>query len=340
MNNFPWKETFIVNLDTDTERLENVKKQFDPLGITLRKLSNKREDDWKNAPASDKCRLYCEKSTIGSYYGHYKIWKTMVDENIETALIVEDDIRLDKDFVEKFKKYWEKVPSNWNMVLLGCTTMCKKKQDIYDILYKSVIYQFSKNETVNEYINKIVSFTGLHAYIINLEMAKRLLEASKAIDNIIEIQISLYLNENPDLNVYAFEDYIAIQDLLLYESVNNSGRVPNIINKLADNINILDQNNYKISLAYALNIQIHPYKIFGYTFNILFVILLLTGILLGTFLDIKYALFIAIFFVAVDIFYSSQILKVKINSENYIRLFLNIAVGIFIGFGIRKYRNK
>jgi GR25 family glycosyltransferase involved in LPS biosynthesis len=85
---YPWEQIFIVNLDTDTERLENIRNQLTPLGLSLRKLENRREDDYRDANGSKKCRKYCSKSTLGSYQGHYKIWKKMVEDNLETILIL------------------------------------------------------------------------------------------------------------------------------------------------------------------------------------------------------------------------------------------------------------
>jgi len=334
---YPWTQIFIVNLDTDKDRLENVSKQFSSIGMSLRKLSNRREDDWRDAPASSKCRLYCDRSTIGSYYGHYKLWKTMIDENIQSALIVEDDVTLDDDFTTKFQKYFEYVPSDWDMVFLGCTLMCKRNNTIYDQMTKLTAYRNSNdNYPINEYINKILSFAGLHAYIINLKMAKRLIEASNEIDDNIEIQISRYLSRNMDLNVYAFEDYIVTQNLFLYESVNNTGRIPNLINKTSDNIFVVDQNNYKISLAYILNVPFYPYKILGYRINILLILLFLFGVVLGLFLNIKYALMISVLFIFFDIFYSSLLLKTNINYKSYIHIWLIILFGIVVASGLSR----
>jgi hypothetical protein len=50
--NLPWNEIFLVNLDTDIERLQNINVQLDQFGLTFRKLSNNRDDDWRDAPAS------------------------------------------------------------------------------------------------------------------------------------------------------------------------------------------------------------------------------------------------------------------------------------------------
>jgi len=334
MKNVPWKEIFIVNLDSDKQRLENVSKQFNKIGMTLRKVSNTRERDWSEARATHKCRYYCDKGVIGSYYGHYKLWKKMVDENIESALIVEDDITLDEDFENKFDIYWRHVPEDWDMVLLGCIFQCKREKNFIDRCLK-ISYFENNNHPINDYINKITSFSGIHAYILNINMAKRLLAASEEIDNIIEVQLSRYLNKNRDLNVYAFEDYIITQNLILYESVNNISRIPNIINKPLDKIIIQDTNHYKVSLAYVINQGIYQYKIFGYILNVMIIILFLFGFALGLLLDWRYAVTISILFVIVDIIYTGLVLKTKVNLQMYVKFWLLLFISVLLGYGSR-----
>jgi GR25 family glycosyltransferase involved in LPS biosynthesis len=171
----------------------------------------------------------------------------MVEENIEAALILEDDVTFDKNFIQKFNEYYSHVPCNWDMILLGCTMLCRSDKTLFENIIENFIY-FKGNTSVNNYVNRIVSFTGLHAYILRLETAKRFInEASKEINDYIELQLSSYINKNSDLNVYAFQNYLVTQNLLLYESVNNTSRSPNLINMALENISLYQDDDYKIS---------------------------------------------------------------------------------------------
>jgi GR25 family glycosyltransferase involved in LPS biosynthesis len=55
---------------------------------------------------------------FGASMSHYTVIKTAYLENVKKLFVFEDDALFRKDFNEQFDKYMDKVPDNWDMIML------------------------------------------------------------------------------------------------------------------------------------------------------------------------------------------------------------------------------
>jgi len=110
---------FVINLDTDTNRWNFMKSQFDFLkatNVNRFQAIDMRKTNLDSLYKDDRVSLYtkftiqkkhrCDHKqidttgAIGSTLSHYSIWKRILDENIEMAIVFEDDIRLMSNFFD------------------------------------------------------------------------------------------------------------------------------------------------------------------------------------------------------------------------------------------------
>jgi exopolysaccharide biosynthesis predicted pyruvyltransferase EpsI/GR25 family glycosyltransferase involved in LPS biosynthesis len=164
----------------NTKTFENVLK-YEVLiledSLNKLKINNNKQSRTKH--------LELTNGSIGCYISHLNVYKKMLENNVEFALVFEDDLTIDC-IKEEF----------WNVI-----------KDINippdtDIFLLDAIY--SKNNK-NEIISKIKFFLCLHCYIITLNGAKKILEIAYP----IEMQIDSFfskLAENEKLNIYVLKE--------------------------------------------------------------------------------------------------------------------------------------
>jgi len=171
---------------------------------------------------------------IGVALSQLSIYKKMLSENIEVALIFEDDV--DFRFSENYlKDLIKKLPNDWECLMLGHHT--KRSRDIDTLA--SVWFQLKLNDK-----EKIVRFAespfGAYAYLINLSGAKKMLKEyeiiNKPIDHWNDRIINLY-GINPSV-VNVDDENIKVS--LLHEERTNTVVNRNFTQKIKDKIkNIL-----------------------------------------------------------------------------------------------------
>jgi glycosyl transferase family 25 len=101
------------------------------------------------------------RGQLGCWLSHIKIWKKIVAEDINSCLIIEDDVDFrspneNKSFVENFDDYYNSLPSDWNIFMMG--------------------YMGSSIKTINEKITQLHHPSGTHGYALKNEAAKILLK--------------------------------------------------------------------------------------------------------------------------------------------------------------------
>lgn len=100
-------KVFVINLDDRPDKFENAKKQLDAQGIKCERISAIRgnlvpETEIKqNYDAIANKQHYLRTMSVGEigcYMSHRKAWKKIVDENLDYAIILEDDCKPQPDF--------------------------------------------------------------------------------------------------------------------------------------------------------------------------------------------------------------------------------------------------
>ncbi|MDE9545148.1 glycosyltransferase family 25 protein [Xenorhabdus bovienii] len=153
---------FIVNLKKHTQRKEKMQNQANKLGLHIEFIEAvygpEINDEKLKRIAYDYPNCKLTKGEIGCSLSHLKIYKKIIDDNIEYALILEDDAVLSENITE----YIKNIKNSDNI----------RKPNVYLL---SEVISYIKNYNLHSNIYKSYHACGAHGYIINKKAAKKLL---------------------------------------------------------------------------------------------------------------------------------------------------------------------
>ena len=158
-------KAFIINLEKDIERKEDIVNQCIAFNLDYtvipavdgRKLS---EDDLSKLIDPEKSKGMT-RGEIGCSLSHYNIYKKIVDENIEYALILEDDAQLEPNLAKALELLEKNVSNTPTIILLGPINKYSKRKN----------QQLSDDFKVVDVMEAALS----HGYFINRLAAKKLI---------------------------------------------------------------------------------------------------------------------------------------------------------------------
>lgn len=277
---------YIINLDKDKLRLNKTINQCKKTGIKPTRISgiygaNLLDNDM----LSDVDYIYSKigsKSSIGCAMSHIKAWKTLIKNGNSSALILEDDIIIDDNFISIFNKL--KIPEDYYIIYLGCTQGCDINKE-YTFEHPLVKFFLNGKKVIkineNVYIPSIP--LALHGYILSNKGAKYLIDCLKKnkINGHIDAQIIKYIKDVPS---YAIQPQLIKQEEIDLNTSNNIGiKYPYLLNKYLSRY----KDKWGVPFDYKLNINL--YNISGYNVNGYTLITIIVGIILAlSKIDIKY----------------------------------------------------
>ena len=178
INNMPDK-IFYINLDRRPDRDQNIQQLFQQFNIqnisekisavdgsmlNLDNISQNIISEKGISDAKDKTKITGIPLTpggIGCALSHRSAWQKIIDENLDTVLILEDDISIDKDFHSKLNTY-----------------MIQAKPLLYDVLFigyhPASIKYILPNSTSSIFVRSSRTY-GLFGYVVSKKGAKKLL---------------------------------------------------------------------------------------------------------------------------------------------------------------------
>ena len=215
---------FVINLDRDTERWQNVYDRMVNVGITPTRFpatyGKTIDKDTEKNLISKMCSIFCPDGLKGCGVSHMRVWQKIVDEDIPYALVLEDDAIPVDGFQEKFNKSMDSVPHDWDVLYLFCLGTVACSPDI----------NFKKLE--NHFVPYLPG--GTTAYMVTNLGAKKLLKCVKKVSWHIDSQMALtYLNN--DTHVYVSNPLLFLTDT---DGSTNASVRPIILSKLVENIHI------------------------------------------------------------------------------------------------------
>lgn len=156
---------FVINLKDSTHRRLKMEGQLTALNLEyefIEAVDGRILSDEEIAKLARKTNYAFLPGEIGCALSHQKIYKKMIDEHIEQALILEDDVILEKRLEQILAKI--QLPKHQpNVVLLSRVNKYYKKETC------KIFDAFTLNKTQHA--------TTAHSYIINNKGAQSLLEA-------------------------------------------------------------------------------------------------------------------------------------------------------------------
>lgn len=232
-------KVFLINLDESIDRLAFCQKQFAKYGIDFerveavsgRDLSSEQIDqfyDRKRNRTSYKKELSIGE--LGCYLSHRKCWEKIVEEQLDYAVILEDDIIISsvfKDFSMLFEKLY-----NWDFVRLAFSTRNVPVVQSHSLIDKYNLVYYKKVP-----INTL-------AQAVSYEGAKKLLNVTAKVYRPIDADLKHYWEKVVSIP--------AIYPPLISERANFESQ----INKMAKKEGRVKGSNALKNIKYVLGYKI------------------------------------------------------------------------------------
>lgn len=195
---------YVINLKSSIDRKQYMETLCDEYGLYTtfieavygKALSNSEVSsvyDKKKALKSIGRELMLGE--IGCALSHKKVYQKMIDENIEVALVLEDDVTFES-LLDKALNSVELFPKAWELVLLGHHSGHENQNEIPSLL--SLWDRYSLNKDIQ--LGRLVGYGfGTYGYLINQRGARKLLNELATIYR----PIDHYTADDKLINVYA-----------------------------------------------------------------------------------------------------------------------------------------
>jgi GR25 family glycosyltransferase involved in LPS biosynthesis len=193
--------TFVINLKRRPERLK-----FFLDNTPLKDVNIEYGFDGKNIENEDINEQNLLQKFInflpgekGCFISHLRIWNHIVNNNIEYALIFEDDAILCDGFLEKYNHFINNIPNDCDIAFIGGRFESNYKMDVNNYIEISENVIQHKNIT-EEYYYDFCRTT--HSYILSKKTAKLLIrkfDESEIVTTALDhwmLQNLNYLNSN------------------------------------------------------------------------------------------------------------------------------------------------
>lgn len=197
---------FVINLDKSTERLSHMTSQLDRLGYAWERFpafGPARVEDTARDLALPLLHGACTTPEKGVALSHYAIWNRMIDEGIDHALVLEDDVH----FCHEAKKHLDSINE----------TIASGLQ--YDIIK---IETFLAGIFVDREGIRLADQAGLHrlrsnhggaaAYIISREGCRKMIERLATADRAIDLV--MFDGDLEHMRIFQLHPALCIQDFL------------------------------------------------------------------------------------------------------------------------------
>jgi len=184
---------FVINLDSKPDRLEDVSKQLHQYGIEFERFSavmgseldQSTIEEFYDAKGNAK-KYYKEMSVgeIGCYLSHIQLWKRIIEENLDFAVILEDDLTVKPEIANLIDALTQ--IQNWDYIKL---TGPKGKK---------IVDQQAINETFSlAYYNKAP--IGTSAQAVSKQGAEKLLASTQPFIRPVDSDIQYYWEHGIEL---------------------------------------------------------------------------------------------------------------------------------------------
>jgi len=211
---------FIVNLKKDIVKRESMEQQCRTLSLHCRFINAVDgailEEDLilqKYSPIKAQVHIGRElsKGEIGCAFSHLSIYRQMIEENIDKAVVFEDDIKIQPVFL-KILEQIDILPKNWECILFGY------HRGGIDGKEATASLKWRKELVAHHKLVRLGMLGyGTYAYIINLKGAKKILQKSET----LIMPIDHYTGNDSIVNLYAIsppcvripEEYMHVSDL-------------------------------------------------------------------------------------------------------------------------------
>jgi len=173
---------------------------------------------WRN---NSKQIIKMSKGEIGCALSHLKAWEKAKEDNVNIAMILEDDASyFHEDFFKYLNNILEEVPEDWDVIMLG-------------FLIKN--YMLPTEQKIGN-LYKIKEFVLTHCYLINKKTINKLLD-NLPINAPVDTWIALLGTQNK-LNIYRHNYIVTDEEGSIYSEMVQQRS--NIFQSEIDHTNIVE----------------------------------------------------------------------------------------------------
>jgi glycosyl transferase family 25 len=268
-------KAFVINLDKDTKRLDQFYDTFRGSPYNIERISGIYGKDVSDNDLSFKCKHLCTNGMKGCSASHRLVWNKIINQNIQTAIVFEDDAYpVSSDYAKEVDQIMLEVPSDYDII-----NLTNNGGHIYvNFFHKiglKILGLYNNNHKLiseNVCIPKFSATTS--AYIISNNGARKLLRLLPKITG--HIDMSIY-TQYKFLNIYGAVKNIFNQK---FEESNNFDK--HFLSFLIPNVDMA--NGFKLD-QYLLTSN---FKLFGKSMSWFDLILLILTLLILFIITKKY----------------------------------------------------
>lgn len=120
----------------------------------------------------------CPRGVGGSAASHRKIWKEVISQNLDMAMILEDDVRFVDGAMDELDKALEDLPEDFDILYVGSSGLnsdtIRGPKDL--LLYPVSLFAGRQGKKISDKLVAPLAPYDIHAYIISPKGAAKLLE--------------------------------------------------------------------------------------------------------------------------------------------------------------------
>ena len=189
---------YCINLDRDKSRWRSIKSYSDKHNLNIERVSayygkDVVEDEYINKNILDKNHNLL-KGQLGCALSHVQLWRKIKKDNNQFSLILEDDVKFNRNFKKDLRKLIDFLPETWDIIYLGGCNLHGKKYN------EKLIYPTKFGARYN---------LCCHAMLLNRERIGGLIDIMTPIKYPIDNQLR---REFPKLKVFFVNPNMILQN--------------------------------------------------------------------------------------------------------------------------------
>ena len=221
-------KVYLINLDSETERMKTVHEHLEECGFGNYERISASRGGSKNENISDFALNMCPKGAMGCSASHRKIWKDVIDKDLDMAMILEDDVRFVDGAMDELKKTLEDLPGDFDILYIGSSGANSfEANNFTDFILQPIATVLGrKGEKVSDRLVAPLIPFDMHAYIISNNGAKKLF-AKEQVTCLQDFEVAVTM---ADVKMYACEPNLARQATEVFDS-NRNTKFPYLLTK-------------------------------------------------------------------------------------------------------------
>lgn len=164
-------KTYVINLDRRPDRLNELK-----LPISWERFSATDGQKYTESPVK-------ERGWRGCYDSHLRLINKLKNEESNYFLILEDDVEVCDNFIEKLERIINELPKEWELLFLGGWNVGDKTKYCEGIDIANKVYCMHAYMIKSELIDKLINKFSSRIYKVDVLLAELLPEINSYICN-------------------------------------------------------------------------------------------------------------------------------------------------------------